>query len=128
MYSFYQFLNSMLFSHDGCDYCWDIYVNCYSFKSTHLGFQKLGCFGTAATHLPGCFCPWTFSLNIGLNMLPLDFFISWLYCLLIYSTAESHDLQLIVPVVFRLFHARTGTASSRSLILHRTAHVPWKLY
>ena len=33
-----------------------------------------------------CFCPWTFSLNIGLNMFPLDPFMSCLHSLLGYST------------------------------------------
>ena len=28
--------------------------------------------GSANAQLPGCFCPWTFSLNIGLRMFPLD--------------------------------------------------------
>ena len=48
--------------------------------------------------LPGCFHPWTFSLNNGLNMLPLDSFMSWLYSLFGYSTGEFQALQLIVLV------------------------------
>ena len=40
-----------------------------------LSFLKLCSFGSAATHLPGCFCPWTFSLNIVLNKLPLNPFV-----------------------------------------------------
>ena len=44
--------------------------------------------------------PWTFSLNIGLNMLPSDTFMSCLHSLLGYSTGEFQDLQLIVLVVF----------------------------
>ena len=36
-----------------------------------LGSLKLGSFGSATTHLPGRFRPWTVSLNIELNMLPL---------------------------------------------------------
>ena len=62
-------------NHDGCDNHWDLYVHCYSFWPTHLGFLKLGSVGSATIHLPECFCPWTFSLNIGLNVLPLDTFI-----------------------------------------------------
>ena len=38
-----------------------------------------------------------FSLNIGLNMLPSDLFVS---CLTWYSTGEFQALQLIIPVVF----------------------------
>ena len=58
----------------------------YSFWPTHLGFLKLGSSGSATTHLPGCFCPWTFSLNIGLNMSPSDSFMSCLDSLLGYPT------------------------------------------
>ena len=43
------------------------------------------------------FCPWTFSLNIGLNIFPLD---SCLHSLLGYSTEDFQALQLIVPAAF----------------------------
>ena len=43
----------------------------YLLWPTHLGFLKLGSSDYATTHLPGCFCPWTFFLNIGLDMLHL---------------------------------------------------------
>ena len=56
--------------------------------------------GSATTHFPGCFCPWTFSLNTGPNTLPLDFFVSCLDSLLGYSTGEFQALQLIVLAMF----------------------------
>ena len=40
--------------------------------------------GSANVHLPGFLHPWTFSLNIGLNMLPSDSFMSFLDSLQIY--------------------------------------------
>ena len=40
-----------------------------------LGFCYMNNYGSANAQLPGCFCLWTFSLNIGLNMFPLDSFI-----------------------------------------------------
>ena len=45
--------------------------------TVHLGFLKLCGFGSVTTHLPGCFCPRIFSLNIGLNMLHSDIFMSF---------------------------------------------------
>ena len=57
--------------------------------------------GFANTQLPGCFCPWTFSLNIELNMFPLDYSImSCVRSLLGYSTGEFQASQLIVLAVF----------------------------
>ena len=50
--------------------------------------------------LPGCFRPWTFSLNIGLNMLNSDALMSCLHSLLGYSTGEFQALQLIVLAAF----------------------------
>ena len=47
---------------------------------------------------PSCFGPWAMSLDIGLNMLPSDSFISGLHSLLWYSTGEFTALQLIVVV------------------------------
>ena len=55
--------------------------------------------GSADAQLPGCFRPWTFSLNIGFNMFPLDSFMSCLQSLLEYSTGEFQALQLIVLAV-----------------------------
>ena len=37
---------------------------------------------TNSTHLSESFCPWIFSLNIGLNMLPSDSFVSCLHYLI----------------------------------------------
>ena len=66
-----------------------------------LGFLYIiSNFGSANAQLPGCFCPWTFSLNIGLNMFPLDSFMSCLHSLLGYSTGEFQALHLIVLVAF----------------------------
>ena len=56
--------------------------------------------GSANAQLPGCFRPWTFSLNIGLNMLPSDSFMSCLHSLLGYSIGEFQALQLIVLAAF----------------------------
>ena len=51
-----------------------------------LGFLYISNSGSANAQFPGCFCPWTFSLNNGLNMFPLDSFMSCLHSLLGYST------------------------------------------
>ena len=64
-----------------------------------LGFLHISSSGSANV-LPGCFCPWTFSLNFGLNMLVSDSFMSCLHTLLGYSTGEFQALQLIVLVAF----------------------------
>ena len=56
--------------------------------------------GFVNTHLPGCFCPWTFRLNIGLNTSPSDSFVSYLNSHLGYSAGEFQALQLIVLAVF----------------------------
>ena len=65
-----------------------------------LGFLYISSSGSANAQLPGWFRPWTFSLNIGLNMFPLDSFMSCLHSLLEYSTGEFQALQLIVLVAF----------------------------
>ena len=65
-----------------------------------LGFLYISNSGSANTQLAGSFCPWTFSLNIGLNMFPLDSFMSCLHSLLGYSTGELQALQLIVLATF----------------------------
>ena len=65
-----------------------------------LGFLYLSSSGSANGQLPGCFRPWTFSFNIGLNMLPLDSFMSCLHSLLGCSTGKFQALQLIVLAVF----------------------------
>ena len=66
----------------------------------NLGFLYISNSGSANAQLPVCFCPWTFSLNIGLNMFPLDSFMSYLHSQLGYSTGEFQALQLIVLVAF----------------------------
>ena len=70
------------------------------FWITPLIFLKLSSSSSANTHLPGCFRPWTFLLNIGLNMLPSEYFTSCLDFLLRYSTEEFRALHLIVLVMF----------------------------
>ena len=42
-------------------------------------FLTLGMLRSAISHLPGCFCPWTFFQNIGFSMVPSDSFMSHLY-------------------------------------------------
>ena len=59
-----------------------------------LGFLYISSSGSANTQLPGCFCPWTFSLNIGLSMFLWT--MSCLHSLLRYSIGEFQALQLIV--------------------------------
>ena len=56
--------------------------------------------GFVNAHFPGCFCPWTFRLNIGLNTPPSDSFVSYLNSHLGYSAGEFQALQLIVLAVF----------------------------
>ena len=70
------------------------------FLNNTLGFLYPSSSGSANAQLPGCFRPWTFSLNIGLNMLPLDSFMSCLQSVLGYSTWEFQALQLIVLAAF----------------------------
>ena len=65
-----------------------------------LGFLYISISGSANAQLPGCFRPWTFSLNIGLNIFPLHSFMSCLHYLLGYSTVEFQVLHLIVLVAF----------------------------
>ena len=70
------------------------------FMNYTLGFLYLSSSGSANAQLTGCVRPWTFSLNIGLNMLTLESFMSCLHSLLGYSTGEFQALQLIVLAVF----------------------------
>ena len=53
---------------------------------------------SAISHLPGCFCPWTFFQNIGFNMVPSVPFMSHLATQLGYSAGEFQALQMIVLV------------------------------
>ena len=52
------------------------------------------------SHLPGCFCLWTFCQNIGFNMVPSDRFMSHLATQLGYSAGQFQALQLIVLAAF----------------------------
>ena len=62
----------------------------FSFWTTRLGFLLLSTCssGSANAQLLGCFRPWAFSLNITLNLLPSDSFMSCLHSLHGYSTGE----------------------------------------
>ena len=42
-----------------------------------LGFLYISYSGSANAQLPGCICPWTFSLNFRLNKFPLDSFFTF---------------------------------------------------
>ena len=70
------------------------------FLNYTLGFLYLSSSGSANAQLPGCFRPWIFSWNIGLNMLSLDSFMSCLHSLLGYSPGEFQALQLMVLAAF----------------------------
>ena len=65
-----------------------------------LGFLYISNSGSANAQIPGCFRLCTLSLNIGLNMFPLDSFMSFLHSLLGYSKGEFQALQLIVLAAF----------------------------
>ena len=78
----------------------------YAFR-THLGWLKLSISGSAITHLPGCFCPWRFSVDIGLNVLPCESFMSCLTSLLGYFKENSglcnwSSLRYLVPWIDHL--------------------------
>ena len=60
----------------------------------------LGIWCSTITHLPRCFCPWTFFQNIGFNMVPSDPFMSHLATKFGYSAGEFQALQLIVLATF----------------------------
>ena len=60
----------------------------------------LGIWHSAISHLPGCFCPWTFFQNIRFNMVLSDPFMSHLATQLGYSAGEFQALQLIVLAAF----------------------------
>ena len=99
--SCHYFLDRILFDHDfhhdSCDYHSVFRAINYL---CDLGFLYISSSGPANAQLPGCFGPWTFSLNIGLNMFPLDSIMSCLHSLLGYSTGEFQALQLIVLAAF----------------------------
>ena len=63
-------------------------------------FLILGIWCSAISHLPGCFCPWTFFQNIRFNMVPSEPFMSHLAIQLGYSAGEFQALQPIVLVAF----------------------------
>ena len=87
--SFYHFLDIILFHHDFNHHTTDnigifmaiLYILNYIFRLSILSSSD-----SVNAHLPGCFRPWIFLLNNGLNMLPPDCSAS---CLLGYSTGSS---------------------------------------
>ena len=105
MCCFHCFLDRDLFHHYFHHDRWGvtiigIFIATFSFWTTRLGFPGLSISGSSIAQLPGRFRSWTFSLNIGLNMLTSDSFMSCLHSLLGYSTGEFQDLQLIVLAAF----------------------------
>ena len=100
MYSFYQFLDRILFHYDSYEYHWNLMAIPF-ITSYHV---LTSCSGSAKTRLPECFCPWTLPLNIGLNMLPSDYFMSSLDYLLGCSTRDLKALQMILLVMPWLNH------------------------
>ena len=50
----------VLFHHEIYDEYWDVYVHCYSFWSTDLGFLEPGNYGFTIANPLGCFCAGTF--------------------------------------------------------------------
>ena len=56
-----------------------IFMAIDNFLKYTLGFLYLSSSGSANAQLPGFFRPWTFSLNIELNMLLLNSFMSCLH-------------------------------------------------
>ena len=99
-FSFYNFLDRVLFHydlhHDSCDRHWDCYGHSLIFE---LHFQTFCNLVVLVLHrrldIPS---PWTFSLNIGLHMLPSDSIMS--RSLIGYYTGDFQALQLHVLAAF----------------------------
>ena len=71
------------------------------FLNYTLDFLYLSSSGSANAQLPGCFRPWTFSLNIGLNMCTLWLlYVMFTFPTRICFTGEFQALQLIVLAAF----------------------------
>ena len=102
-YPCHYFLDRILFHHDfhhdSCDYHWYFMAINYTLIDT-LGFLYISSSGSAKAQLPGCFRLWTFSLNIELNMFPLDSYMSCLHSRLGYSTGGFQALQVILLAAF----------------------------
>ena len=102
-YSCHYILNRYLFHHDFIMIVVTITGNLMAINYLLiyiLGFLYISNSSSANAQLLGCFWPWTFSLNIGLNMFPLDSLKSCLHSLLGYCTGEFQALQLIVLAAF----------------------------
>ena len=75
--------------------------------TTRLGLLNQSSSGSANAHLPGCFRPWTFPLNIGLKIFPSDSFMSCLDSLLGFLQVSSRlcnwlSLQHLLPWINHL--------------------------
>ena len=77
-YSCHYFLDRILFHRDFHHFIMIVVTITGIFMAINylliytIGFLYISKSGSANAPLPGCFCPWTFSLNIGLSMFPLD--------------------------------------------------------
>ena len=71
--SCHYFLYIIIFHHDvhHASWDWDFYVLDIHLIYT-LGFLYISSSGSTNAQLPGCFRPWTLSLNIGLDLFHLD--------------------------------------------------------
>ena len=96
MSCFLWFTNCVLLSDDNSSIPGCLWLLAFVLNNTLI----LGICCSTISHLPGCFCPWTFSQNIGLNMVPSDPFMSHLATQLGYSAGEFQALQLIVLATF----------------------------
>ena len=89
----YCYLDIILFHHgfyhDSCDYYWDLYGHYLLFNYTfRLSVTKQFWICKCATPwMPRWFRLWIFSLNIGLNMLHSDSFMSFCHSDIFYSMA-----------------------------------------
>ena len=84
-----------------------IFLPIHYFSNYTLGILYLSSAGSANAQLPGCFRSWTFSLNIGLNMSPMDAFMSCLDSILGYFIGSSRlcnwlSLRRLVPWINHL--------------------------
>ena len=92
MCSFYQFVDIALCHHEIWDFYWIFMAILFVSITSRLNFLQPSSSGSANAHLPECFHPWTFTLNIGFNLLPPDSFLSRLDSLLVYFTGEFQAL------------------------------------
>ena len=92
----YEFTNGVLLSDDNSFIPGWLWLLAFVLNNTLI----LGIWCSTILHLPGCFCPWTFSQNIGFNMVPSYPFMSHLATQLGCAAGEFQALQLIVLATF----------------------------